>query len=305
MSKEQATAANVLVIEIVNQQPSNFFLDGAQSDDADLPSVISAPNARKIKNTTKIKYVDNDGKEKLKKLRYIKGCDEIEVDKQVAAGYAPNPSQDSIWVLNGKLTVVESGSDIGLYLFLKAHENNVSNPDRPDNAVDIFTEIDTSLDALKIESLFDEETKILKYLSTLKRDNGNFTEYNHDALEFLCSLFKLPAYDKNSPSEAWVDVAMFAKANPKKFFNGLANAKSMIESEVRQALEIGVISIDDTKAFFDDGKKTIIGFKSTQSTDDKVIALIDYMANPKHRTSYDHLRSALHQKKINASKVVL
>lgn len=304
MSTEQKKAANVLVIEIVNQQPSNYFLDGAASEDSDLPSVISAPNARKIKNTTKIKYMDN-GVEKLKKLRYIKGCDEIEVDKQNAAGYVPNPSQDAIWILNGKLTVVESGTDVGLYRYLRAHENNVSNPDRPDNAVGIFHELDTNVDAMKIESLFDEEAKILKYLSTLKKEvKDGVMEYNHDVLEFLCSLFKLPAYDKNAPSESWVNVAMFAKANPKKFFNGLANKKSLVEAEVRQSLEMGVVSIDDTRAFFDEGNKTIIGFKSTQSNDEKVVMLIDHMANPKNRIDYDHLRGALHQKKINAGSVV-
>lgn len=307
MSNEQKST-NVVVIELINQQPSNFYIDGAASEDSDLPSNISAPNAWKIRNKCKIKYIetkgDNVGMEKLKTIRYIKGCDEIDAKLQDEMGIKPNPAHDTIWILNGKLTAVEAGSDIGLYRFIKAHENNQSNPNAPDGAVAMFKELDTNVEAMQLESIFDEERKILNYLDTLKFKSGDSYQYNTDALTFLCSLFKLPAFSSASPSEAWVNIAIFAKENPRKFLNSLASQKALIEADVNQALSKGVIMLDDTQAMFMDSKKVITGFNSNATTDEKVAMLVDFMSNPKHRNYYDNLRSDLHQKNVGAASVV-
>lgn len=309
MNTEQK-APNVLVIELVNQQPSSYVIDGGAGEDSDLPTHISAPNARKIKNRCKIAYIDQSdgddkGKTKYKNLRYIKGSDVIEEEEQIKQNIKPNPSQDTIWVLNGKLTVIESGSDIGLYKFLKNHENNIDNPNRPEGAVNIFEEIDTNVEAIAMESVFDEEMKILNYLSTLKTKVGKEQyEYNDDALTFLCSLFKLPPHDQKYPAESWVSLVLYAKEFPKKFLNSMSNQKSLIEADVNQALSRGVVHIDEVKAFFEASKKIVMNFPPNLTSDEQKERLVDYMSNPKNRLYYDELRSQLHAVKINAAAVI-
>lgn len=305
----------VLVIERLNQQPSNFILDGAASEDTDLPTNISAPNAWKIRNKCKIKvmeeYKGDDGKmhkrEVYKNIRYIKGCDEIYVDRQKDMGIEPNPTVDVIWVLNGKLTVVNSGSEIGLYKFLKAHEENVDNPDRPDGAVNSFCEISTAVTATQDESILDDEIKVLEYLSRLKtKTAGGKFEYNTDALEFLCSLFKLPKFDDGYQSEAWVAIATFAKENPTKFLKSIASQYAKIESEVSQAMSRGIINIDEKQevAVFTLTSKVITEISNSLTNEERKEKLIDFLSNPLNRFYYDELTSELHNAKTNAASVI-
>jgi hypothetical protein len=294
---------------LVNQQPSNFVLDGADEEGSDLQTNISAPNARKIKNFSKVAYTEKIGKDKeilkLKRTRYIKGCDSIDIEEQDKSGYVPNPVNDTFWILNGKATVIESGSDIGLYRFLKSHEGNVSNQNRPEGAVDIFREIDTSVDTLEVENIFDDEIKVLKYMDRLKRKvAGNIFEYSEDALEFLCSIFKIPPFQNGYRSDAWVAVAIYAKQNPGTFLSMIANKTAKIESDVNAAISKGIISIDEEKSFFSNSQKVITSFPKTFTNDDIKEKLVDFFANPSNREYYDELNTESLKIKIDKTAVV-
>lgn len=306
---ETQTAPKVLVIELINQQPSNFVLDGA-GEESDLPTHISAPNARKIRNVSKVKYVVPKGQKdagmtKLRSIRYIKGCDLIYVDEQDAAGFKPNPAVDVIWILNGKHTVIENQGDIGEFRYLKAFEGNVDNPDRPDNAVGIYREINTTVEAVGTENIFDDEIKVLKYLDSLKKKTGNnqYT-YNEDSISFLCDLFKLPPFDDGFKSEAWVSLAIIGKQDPKKFLTTIASLVAVIEADVNQAISKGVISMDEEKSFFTVSQKVITIFSPNSTSDERREELVDFFANPENRLMYDNLRADLHQKKVKAAEVV-
>lgn len=304
----EKTAPKVLVIELVNQQPSNFVLDGA-GENSDLPTHISAPNARKIRNKSKVAYTVEDGPDKgmtkLRAIRYIKGCDLIYVDEQNAAGYTPNPQADVIWILNGKLTVIETAGDIGLFRYLKKFEGNVNNPDRPEAAEDVYQEINTEIEAVQMENIFDDEIKVMKYLDSLKTKVGeNQYEYNEDAISFLASLFKLPPFTTGYKSEAWVELALKGKEDPKRFLNTIASTVAVIEADVNQALSKGVIGLDDEKAFFVSDSKVITAFSAHSSSDERRIDLVDFFANPQNRLMYDNLRSQLHLKNVKAATVL-
>lgn len=300
---------NVLLIELINQQPSNFVLDGG-NEESELPTNISAPNARKIKNTSKIAYIvpkgqPDAGMKKLRPIRYISGCDLIYVDEQEKAGYKPNPAADVIWILNGKLTVLESGSDIGKYRFLRAHEGNVDNPNRPDNAIGIFCEINTAIEAVETENIFDEEIKVLNYLNTLKtKVRENEYTYNEDAIAFLCDLFKLPPFGTGFKSEAWVGLAVTAKADPKKFLKSITKLVAIIEGEVNNALANGIIALDEEKAYFVESNMVITHLNPKSDSDEKKDELVDFFANPANRNHYDKLRSEIHKKKVGQAAIV-
>lgn len=303
--QEVAVAAppKVLVIELVNQQPSNFVLDGA-GEDVDLPTRLSAPNARKIRNRSKVRYVEN-GIAKLRPIRYIKGCDEIFVDLQEKMGFQPNPAVDVIWILNGKLTVVENEGDIGLYNYLKNYEGNVDNPNRPANAADVFQEINTEIEAIETENIFDDELQVLNYLNKLKSKNkDNSYEYNEDTISFLCNLFKLPPYESGYKSEAWVSLVMKAKEDPKKFLNTVLSMVALVESEVNQAIAKGVIGMDEEKAFFVSSNMVIMNLPQNASSDEAKDALVDFFSNPENRVKYDNLRTEMHQLNTRAAEVV-
>jgi hypothetical protein len=294
---------NILVIELVNQQESNYFLDNGQGTDdnpigGQMPRAISYPSARMIKARSVIKQWNE--KEKVYEhvpIRYIKGCNEILVSKQEAMGFKPVPQEDVIWILNGKAIVIEQGADIGKYRYLKAYEGNVDNEDRPDGAADVFREISTEVEAVNTEVNFDAEFEVLRYLNALKvKVTGRETTYNEDTLQFLCSLFKLPSFDSYT-SEAWVALAEKAKENPLVFLTRIQGERAVIEADVNQAIQLGAIIMDQVKAVYGQGNKLITQFPEHLTDQEKVEKLIDLLSNPKSKALYDEVRTQLQIKK--------
>jgi hypothetical protein len=305
------TKTNVLVIELVNQQPSSFVLDGigVGPDDQELQTNISAPNARKLKNKSSyVKVVTENGKEvrKLVRTRYIKGCDVIEIEEQKRQGFEPSPINDVIWILNGKRVVLESEGEIGLYKFLQMHEGNVSNAHRPENAQDIFKEVNTAVQAKEEELLIDMEMQGMTYLNTLKRKKSgtDIWSYNNEAIEFLCSYFKIPM-EKDNPSEAWVALVYELKSNPKRFLESAISFVKVIETEVAQALAKGLIIEKSGMLVFANGEKPLLESSEKWSSDDKQNALVEYFTDEENKEEYRQLRSDLFQNKSSSTGVLL
>lgn len=303
-----AAEPKMLVIELVNQQESNYFLDARVGDiegmDGVLPRAISFPSARKIKSRSRIKHVVN-GIETLREIRYIKGCDTPFVDEQEKAGYKVNPQEDVIWIFNARLMVFEKGIDVGKYRYLKLYEGNVSNEKRPDGAEDIFKEIDTSIEAKDTENTFDAEFEVLKYLNKLKtKVSETETRYDENTLEFLCSLFKLPPFDTGFKSEAWVALATAAKEDPENFLKRIAAERSNFESDVNKAVQLGAVIFDDTRAVFAGTNKFITQFPENISEGERIEMLVDFMSNPKNAQLYTEMRTQVNLKREVQSGVV-
>jgi hypothetical protein len=311
MEKEQVAARtgtkeqenpNVLVIELVNQQESNYFLDNGRGGEQQgiMPRAISYPSARMIKARSVISHWNENEKvwENLP-IRYIKGCKEILVSKQDAAGFKPNPVEDVIWILNGKSVVTEKGVDIGKYRYLKAYEGNVDNPNRPDGAMDVYREISTVVEAVDTEVNFDAEFTVLQYLNALKtKSTAKETTYNENTLEFLCSLFKIPSFDSGYKSEAWVALAEKAKENPVKFLTRIQAERSLIEADVNQAIKLGAVQVNEARAVIGgDVNKLITQLPEHFNEQEKIEFLIDFLSNPKNKVLYDELRTQLQIKK--------
>lgn len=299
------TKTNVLVVELVGQQPSSFKMDGVGvgPDDDQLQTNITAPNARKIRNVSKYAAVEG-GKTVLKRIRYIKGCDLIHIEEQEKGGFTPNPVQDTIWILNGKRTVLESEGEIGLYNFLKLHEGNTSNAKRPSNAQDIFKEINTTVKAKEEEVLIDLEMQAMTYVNKLKWKEGDKTAYDLDAIEFLSKHFKIAGFEKENPGESWVALVYELKSDPAKFMHSVLSLITVIETDVAQALAKGIISDNDGKFVFTSTGKVIMESDAKWSNDEKQEELSAFFSIPQNRVFYDNLRAELHNKKMNATGVL-
>lgn len=305
-----AAEPKMLLIELVNQQESNYFLDARAGDiegmDGVLPKAISFPSARKIKSRSKIKHFDKDKKvETLREIRYIKGCDTPYVDEQKLLGVVPNPQEDVIWIFNARLMVFEKGIDVGKYRYLKLYEGNTSNKLRPEGAEDIFKEIDTSVEAKDTENTYDAELQVLQYLSKLKRKvSATETKYDENTLEFLCSLFKLPPFDTGFNSEAWVALASHAKEDPEEFLKRIAAERAVFESDVNKAVQLGAVIFDDTRAVLADTKTLIMQTPENRTDAEKIELLVDFMSNPKNAKLYNEMRTQLTLKREEATNVV-
>lgn len=286
-----------ITFELVDSKPSGYVMDGpgVNLEDADQTPQISFPSLRKIRNTSRVKVEipAENGREAtytFKKIRYIAGCPFIDVETQEAQGFKPNPLADMIVFKYGNKTATREG-DIALYDYLNACEYNIAAPNRPDDAEDVFKPLQPLLDAQGEETIIDQQNQCMNIIQGLKvkKDAGGF-RYNEDALEFYCSLFKIPAFPSGYNSEAWVALANFANDQPDVFLNSIASARSVIEADVFAAITFGVITIDQQRAFVTDGGALVTEFETGLNADQKGQALVDFMSNPKNRNHYDNMR---------------
>jgi hypothetical protein len=300
VAKKEQKPVNILVIELVGQTASNYFLDNGvgQQMEGIMPQAISYPSARMIKSRSVItKWNDAEKVFEHIPIRYIKGCNEILVSKQDAALIKPVPQEDVIWIINGRLIVNEIGGDIGKYRYLKAYEGNVDAPNRPEGAPDVYREISTEVAAVDTEKNYDAEFEVLKYLNSLKvKSNGHETTYNEDTIEFLCHLFKITTpFDSGYKSEAWVALAEKAKASPEMFLKRIMAERAVIEAEVHQAKHVGALTFDLEKAIL--GRDTLVThFDERMSEDERIDKVIDLFSNPKNNVLHNELKIQLKMK---------
>lgn len=296
--------AQVLILELLDSKPSSYIMDGPGIDDMDKidsTPVISFPSLRKIRNTSRVKQVikDDQGNETFiyKKIRYINGCPFIEVERQDKENYKPNHLADLLIFRNGSARATKEG-DIGKFLYLEACEYNIDAPNRPDDAEGVFKVISTEVDAQAEENQIDLENEAMEVLLGLKRKvSEKEVKYNEDSLEFLCSVFKVPAFESGFKSEAWIALARIARSEPKRFLNSIANKRSLIEVDVFSAVQVTVVTIDEQRAFFTASSKLIMEFDKDLNEEQKGQALVDFMTNPKNKNYYDQLRLDLRNKK--------
>lgn len=296
--------------ELIDSKPSSYIMDGSGIDMEHLDDTarICFPSMRLLRKTFRVK-VKVDGKDgapdtyTYRIARYIKDCPTIWKDEQDERGLKPNPLTDIIKFSYGRLTVAREG-DLCLYDIMEMHEGNAGAVNRPDDAEDIFKVLDSAMDSQEEESLIDQRARCTVILMDLKKKDAQGFQYNEDALQFFCSIFKLPAYDSGFGSEAWIALAKFADEFPDRFLNSIANLRSLVENDVYQAIQLGVILIDSARAFYKEGSVFVMSFESGLNPEQKGRALADFMLNPKNKSHYENLRVRLAKAKNTGSAVI-
>lgn len=290
-----------LILELIDRKPSSFVLKGTEnnpeperldtSSDWILlnESIVLVPGAKK------------DDPPKQKKARWISGSDVILVEEQEKLGLKPNPLNDVIVFKFGRLSVERSGNTVGLYDFLKKYDGNISNPNRPDNVMAIFKEIDTAVEAQEEISDIGAEAKAITYLASLQTEKGGqggsakTYEYNTDKIVWLCKLFNLTTGD--SDAERLQALIAKARQNPKLFNDTLEDASSDLKVVIKTARELGIISLDGDVASYAEDKSVICKLK-TKAMNDKVDELAEYLRsgdgelhNSSIRVKVEHAKS--------------
>lgn len=300
-----------MTFELVDSKPSSYVMDAPGIDspeEVDQTARISFPSLRKIRNTSRIK-VNVPGQNgqpdtfTYKKIRYIAGCPFLDFDKQVAEGWKTNYLADIIMFKAGRLTESREG-DLAKYDYLMQCEYNVNAEDRPEDAEDVFKQLNPVLDAEGEEIMIDLKAECSAIIRGLKAKSENGFRYNTDALEFYCSLFKFPSFASGYSSEAWVALANFADDEPERFLNSIAKARSIVESDVFNAMSLGVITMDQSRAFLTDGNIYVTEFETGLNAQQKGQALVDFMSNPKNRNHYDNMRVRVQQAKVAKVDIV-
>lgn len=298
-----------LVFELIDQRPSNYFTDEDPETGERRTPITTC--TRRLLSHSAIELWE-DGRWKLKKTRYIKGCDEYLVELQDAQGFKPNPIQDQIWLVMGKIGVTEAGIELGMFRYLTEGYNG--NRDmkvekgkirRPRNAQNVISQVDVISEAYDTEAVADVKFEVQKYLQSLKSKEAGKTYYNEDAIEFLCSLFRLPAYESGYKSEAWVALSELSEEKPEEFLRTIQSKRALIEADVKSAYDRGIMAIDENRAALAEPYKLIKEFaKGVSTTGERLDLVIDFFSNPENAMYYDTLRTQLRSSMGEAVKKI-
>jgi hypothetical protein len=296
MSKPQ-----ILVVSAVDRQNSSFELEGSRDDGN--PIFLNAPNLHFICSTSKVAEQDEKGVLRHRPIRYIHNCDTIYVDEQKKLGVEPNPQIDKKYLTleNGDKTIIREGSTIALYDFFAKHENNVSNPNRPSGAGNVFEVIDTESKAVEQILDVDNEIEALQTVNNLILVRGaskaDFV-YDEEKVDTLSKLFGIVV---DSTPEKVNNLFAIARQNPNHFVSVIGNKRNTIRTAVQFANEMNVLTFIDNGAAYGSTGATIMKFKSKDRSK-QIDELVDYLLSPGGAPALAQLHSDLEkakQKELN------
>lgn len=255
-----APNAKTLTLELIDQRPSGFVLEGTTGAADD--ERISAPNKYFLLTQSVVKEPTKDGGYRYRNIRHISGCETIYVDEQKAQGVTPNPELDQIVFENGLLLVANEGRDRSKFAYLMACEFNFNNPHRPEHAEPKFRVIEKEKKAEQFLHNISDKLQAMSILTSLSERMENGFSYNNEKIDFMCSLHGVHGYE--TPGEKLQALVFVAEADPKKFIDSVANARSSYKVDIAEAERFNVISMaGDHASFMDGGLKF---FKFTQKT---------------------------------------
>lgn len=284
------TKSKTLTLELINQRPSGFVLEGTSGDDA---VRISAPNKCFIPVESVIKVDQPDGGYSYEKIRHIEGCPYLLVSDQVKHNWKPNPSNDQIVFENGVLLVANEGRDRSRFAYLLACEFNGNNKDRPESAEPIFRVIEKEKEAEKFLHSVTDKLEAMAILSSLSDKMEEGFSYNEEKIDYMCSLHGLHGYE--GYAEKLQSLMYIADANPKQFIESVANARASYKVDIALAEKYSVISLAGEHASFNEGGLKFFKFTQKQAAK-RQEELIDYFLT-RGDEHYKQMKVALEAKK--------
>lgn len=281
MSKTADNTPEVMMIELCNQQDSGFILDGTAGKPWEVQ--VRAPGIHAIPEWGfRTKYEINAKGEKIAKgieeIQYIEGIDEISKEEQRKAGLLnadgiPNSGKARIIVNKGYRTVINEGSERGLFKYLS----------------EVFWNEDAPLRSAKAEKYFrifrpDAETQVLNknekikaeavlYCYSLTEEVGGKTIYQEEKIDGLLQMFQV-ASEYGSPDSKLRALIGMAKVNPVDFLNISKKMEQSTLILVQQAIDLNVIKIEKNAAMYVSKDKILISFGVGNFSHDKKLTML-------------------------------
>ena len=238
----------------------------------------------------------SDGKS-LIPIRYIKGCPDIEVEKQKAKGIEPHKGVSDKIVLEKTMRIYEDGAEVGLYHYLK----NVlyrGDLEKRGNATPLFRVVDTNKaeeDAILLEEMENEAVGLVYSLQTRK---GDVFIYQEDRINTWCEFF---AIGGETPAQKIRALVIKAKSNPSDFLERVKVLEQTVSTYISHALQLNVIKFEgDSVVYMTKNKvmKNFVGFKQLKQ-EEKIEELSLYLLSNEGKSAYDELKTEVEVAKKN------
>lgn len=292
MANENSTT---VVFVLTDRQDSPFVKVGTQGTKHERrlnsPSDFRMPNTSFRIEETK----DEKGKvisSKRVPIRYIFGCDEIDVDKQKADGIQPsaNPEMDEIVFKNGIFTVIQgAGEESGLYKFMmEAIDNEAKSPRGVKSTYRIHDEAKLAEDELRHRSALQEASKLINGLYKEGAGDKPMT-YDERKINFLCSLLNMSS--AASYPQKVLALNSIAEKTPQLLLDTIANAKDDIRTTLAAARGMKAIYFKESDILWGVREGKIMTCSGKAKTPDaQTEELMEYLLSDEGRDDYQQLK---------------
>lgn len=277
MSKEVSIPKpKMIIFELLEQQNSSFLKEGTDND------FLKAPSKRIVLNKgIEVQKSGNSANATVKhvRLRYIKGCSFLEVERQDKEGWKPSiTGADTIEFEFGYLNLIDQGDDLVKAEFLRRVVFNEDHEGKIPGVQPLWREVKEEKKAEEAMKDFLIQSKIRDFVEQIASVKGDEVVYNQSLIDRYLLVAGVSADDFDSYAEKAVWLKDHAVAKGESFINTLALDHSAVVHKVKLCMKHGLISIFDKKATFsgDAGDKFICKIK-TSASEDQVDELVKFL----------------------------
>lgn len=285
-----------LLLEIIDQADSGYVRDDtvgtAFEDRITCPSIVFVPNTGKMAAPIKDKEGKETGRYKNVNTRYIKGCEEIEVEKQKDMGFEPAEisNVDVIAIKKGRALFKREG-DIALFDYLEKSFWNLDAPNRPKNsqAKALFKVSKVNENIAEINESEFLKAKAVTYVQSLITKVGKGYKFNEEKIDNILTI--LNKFGGETFSEKINVLTREARINPKFFLETVTKLDEIAITEITHALELNVIEFVDNTVKYTKDKKVIANLGNEKLTQDKkIIAIAELLKTPEYAKQLDEFK---------------
>ena len=300
----------VLRIRLVDQRPSGFILDDGKRGTPQ-QTELTAPLMRFIPNFgyrrgVKLDTDPRTGKSRKiyydEEIRYIKSQTEISVMIQNSLGIKPARAsqEDKIMIRRGDFSVVNEGSYIGLFKFIKEAYYNVSNPHRSLKAKGIYEEVVVDVQEERINEYDLYLADAIKFIGKFYQRGAKGYTYNQEKINALADLFAIFAETMAGKVTA---LNALAKLDPKDFLERAEKYEQRNMTVIAHAISLGVLQIVDNIVSYASKEKIVAHLGSApMSKADQIAKLADLLETPDFTAAKDELLFEIELAKENKLK---
>lgn len=301
-----------MLISLIDQQDSGWVCDDtvgtAHEQRICAPGVLFVPN----KGKRSVPILDDNGKTigyKSIPIQYIKGCEEIDVEKQRKLGFRPDdkgvfnqgnsiPTEDAIVIKKGN-SIIKREGDTALFDYLSVVMYNLSAPNRTKASKAIFkvVEVDKQTETLNEKDFL--ESDAVAYVQTLLMKQGKGYKYKEDKIDSLLSILGLYGGDTFPNKINTLTLAAKGRINQdgltittKQFLDIVTKLDETTITEVTHALQLDVIKFEGNSVLYTDGGKVLASLGDTKMKhNQKIEALSELLKTPEYAQSYQELKA--------------
>lgn len=279
-----------VIVNLTDVSDSNWVKEGTEGTAN--PIYLAAPSLYCIMPNCKVALYDAKtiGKYRLEEIRYIVGCPSLDVKWQKDNGWEPTQDkQDNIWIKNGTETFLREGNNAVLYDYIRLYQGNANNPHRPPTAEIEFLQIIEKDEAEVYNVDFAEKRKAINIVGALQKEKpgGNGYTYDADKIDMYATIFDIRHL--TTTEERFNYLAQLADTNPKLIVESVMNRKKELIADIKLAVDLSVIVLDNDKAFFAEGNTVILLFNALIEKPAKINKLAEHFLTNDGNVSYKQM----------------